>query len=142
PRLVLTVATIGLAQLLAGLAAYIPGWFDAPAVVPGFDTSLSDIQWTLDPVVLDGNDLLLAAVVPVVLVGLSWFMLRTEAGMAVRGMAENMDRARLLGIPVTKLSLLLWSIAGGLAALTLVLQTPNSGIPFDVGAGPLLLLMP
>jgi ABC-type branched-subunit amino acid transport system ATPase component/ABC-type branched-subunit amino acid transport system permease subunit len=142
PRLVLTVATIGLAQLLGGLAAYIPGWLDAPRVVPGFDTSLTDVQWNLDPVVLNGNDLLLAAVVPVVLIGLSWFMLRTEAGMAVRGMAENMDRARLLGIPVNQLSLLLWSIAGGLAALTLVLQTPNSGIPFDVGAGPLLLLMP
>jgi hypothetical protein len=90
--------------------------------------------------VLDGNDLLLAAIVPVVLIGLSWFLLRTEAGMAVRGMAENMDRARLLGIPVNQLSLLLWSIAGGLAALTLVLQTPNNGVPFDVGAGPTLLL--
>jgi ABC-type branched-subunit amino acid transport system ATPase component/branched-subunit amino acid ABC-type transport system permease component len=140
PRLVLTVATIGLAQLLGGLAAYIPGWFNAPAVVPGFETSLDSVQWNLDPVLLDGNDLLLAAIVPVVLIGLSWFLLRTEAGMAVRGMAENMDRARLLGIPVNQLSLLLWSIAGGLAALTLVLQTPNSGIPFDVGAGPRLLL--
>jgi ABC-type branched-subunit amino acid transport system ATPase component/ABC-type branched-subunit amino acid transport system permease subunit len=140
PRLVLTVATLGLAQLLGGLAVYIPGWFDAPAVVPGFETALDDMHWTLDPVILDGNDLLLAAIVPVVLIGLTWFLLRTEAGMAVRGMAENMDRARLLGIPVNQLSLLLWSIAGGLAALTLVLQTPNKGIPFEVGAGPQLLL--
>src|SRR4029450_6319910 len=37
PRLVLTVATIGLAQLLGGLAAYIPGWWHAPAVVPGVE---------------------------------------------------------------------------------------------------------
>ena len=51
--------------------------------------------------------------------------------MAVRGMAENMDRARLLGIPVNRLSLLLWSIAGGLAALTVVLRAPTEGMPLD-----------
>ena len=72
-----------------------------------------------------GNDLLLLAVVPVVLAALTWFLLRIEAGMAVRGMAENMDRARLLGIPVNQLSLLLWSVAGGLAALTVVLRAPT-----------------
>ena len=64
----------------------------------------------------------------------------TEAGMAVRGMAENMDRARLLGIPVNRLSMLLWSIAGGLAALTVVLRAPNEGMPLDAAAGPTILL--
>ena len=90
--------------------------------------------------VFDGNDLLLLAVVPVVLVALSWFLLRTEAGMAVRGMAENMDRARLLGIPVNRLSLLVWAIAGGLAALTVVLRAPSEGLTLDAAAGPTLLL--
>jgi ABC-type branched-subunit amino acid transport system ATPase component/ABC-type branched-subunit amino acid transport system permease subunit len=140
PRLVLTVATIGLAQLLGGAAILIPGWFDLPTVVPGFSTTLSDTQIDLDPVRFDGNDLVYPVVIPLVLAGLSWFLLRTEAGTAVRGMAENMDRARLLGIPVNRLSLLLWSIAGGLSALTMVLQAPNRGIPLDVAAGPQFLL--
>ena len=64
----------------------------------------------------------------------------TEAGMAVRGMAENMDRARLLGIPVNQLSLLLWSVAGGLAALTVVLRAPTEGVPLTAVAGPTVLL--
>ena len=42
PRLVLTVATIGLAQLLGGLAIYLPTWLDAPAFIPRVHTSLSE----------------------------------------------------------------------------------------------------
>jgi len=140
PRLVLTVATIGLAQLLGGLAIFMPGWFGAPAVIPRVDTSLSSHKFTLDPVTFTGNDLLLVVVVPVVLAVLTWFLLRSEAGMAVRGMAENMDRARLLGIPVNQLSLLLWSLAGGLAALTVVLRAPSEGVPLTAAAGPTVLL--
>ena len=60
--------------------------------------------------------------------------------MAVRGMAENMDRARLLGIPVNQLSLLLWSTAGGLAALTVVLRAPSEGVQPTAAAGPTVLL--
>ena len=136
PRLVLTVATIGLAQLLGGIAIFLPGWLGAPEVVPKVQTTLSDNTFEIDPVVFTGNDVLLLAVVPGVLIVLTWFLLRSEAGMAVRGMAENMDRARLLGIPVNQLSLLLWSVAGGLAALTVVLRAPSEGVPLTAAAAP------
>ena len=46
------------------------------------------------PVLFNGNDLLIAIVVPVVLVALGWFLLRTDAGVAVRSVADNSDRAR------------------------------------------------
>jgi ABC-type branched-subunit amino acid transport system ATPase component/ABC-type branched-subunit amino acid transport system permease subunit len=140
PRLVLTVATIGLAQLLGGIAIFLPDWTGSPEVIPKVPTTLSDNTFDIDPVVFTGNDLLLLAVVPAVLIVLTWFLLRSEAGMAVRGMAENMDRARLLGIPVNQLSLLLWSVAGGLAALTVVLRTPSEGVPLTAAAGPTVLL--
>jgi ABC-type branched-subunit amino acid transport system ATPase component/ABC-type branched-subunit amino acid transport system permease subunit len=140
PRLVLTVATIGLAQLLGGITLFMPGWFGAQEIIPGFDTALSDRRWTIDPSTFDGNDVLLVAVVPLVLAGLVWFLRGTDAGTAVRGMAENMDRARLVGIPVNQLSLLLWTIGGGLAALTVVLKAPNEGVSFDAAAGPTILL--
>ncbi|HET7721072.1 MAG TPA: ATP-binding cassette domain-containing protein, partial [Acidimicrobiales bacterium] len=140
PRLVLTVASIGLAQLLGGLGVFVPRWFDLPAVVPSFETPLSDITWNTKQVLFNGNDLVLLAIVPAVLAGLVWFLLRSEEGVAVRGMAENMNRARLLGVPVHRLSLILWAITGALAALTVVLKAPNSGIPFEAAAGPAILL--
>ena len=139
PRLLLTVATIGLAQLLGGLGLQIPGWFKVPVVIPGFETSLSENTWEVASSSFNGNDLLLLALVPVLLGGLSWFLYRTEAGMAVRGMSENMDRARLLGIPVNQLSLVLWSMTGGVAALTVILQAPNRGLPLNASAGPNVL---
>jgi ABC-type branched-subunit amino acid transport system ATPase component/ABC-type branched-subunit amino acid transport system permease subunit len=142
PRLLLTVATIGLAQLLGGLSLQIPDWFDIPVVVPGFDTSLTKLKWSIGSTALNGNHMLLLAVVPIILGGLSWFLFRTDMGMAVRGMAENMDRARLLGIPVNQLSLVLWSMTGGIAALIMILQAPSRGMPLDPNAGPYLLLPP
>ncbi|HEX7136156.1 MAG TPA: ATP-binding cassette domain-containing protein [Iamia sp.] len=142
PRLVLTVATIGLAQALGGLALFVPDWFDIPSAIPGFDTPLSDHTWRVGSTSLDGNHLLLAALAPIALVGLLWYLYRTESGTAVRGLAENVDRARLLGIPVNRLNLQLWAIIGGLAALTIVLKAPVQGLPIDAASGPTVLLAP
>ncbi|HEY0698899.1 MAG TPA: ABC transporter permease, partial [Micromonospora sp.] len=140
PRLVLTVATIGLAQARGGAAVFLPTLLDTQPIISSLDTPLTDRRLDVDPVLFNGNDLALLAVVPVVLAALGWFLMKTEAGIAVRGMADNMDRARLLGIPVNRLSMLLWSVAGGLAALTVIMRLPNEGISFDVAAGPNVLL--
>jgi ABC-type branched-subunit amino acid transport system ATPase component/ABC-type branched-subunit amino acid transport system permease subunit len=142
PRLVLTVATIGLAQALGGLALFIPDWFDIPAAIPGFDTGLSDTTWRVGSTSLDGNHMVLAALAPMALAGLLFYLYRTESGTAVRGLAENVDRARLLGIPVNRLNLQLWAIIGGLAALTIVLKAPVQGLPVDAASGPTILLAP
>jgi ABC-type branched-subunit amino acid transport system ATPase component/ABC-type branched-subunit amino acid transport system permease subunit len=142
PRLVLTVATIGLAQALGGLALFMPDWFGIPAAIPGFDTPLSDTTWRVGSTTLDGNHLVLAALAPIALAGLLFYLYRTESGTAVRGLAENVDRARLLGIPVNRLNLQLWAIIGGLAALTIVLKAPVQGLPIDAASGPTVLLAP
>jgi ABC-type branched-subunit amino acid transport system ATPase component/branched-subunit amino acid ABC-type transport system permease component len=142
PRLVLTVATIGLAQILGGMSLLVPILFNRSIAesISSFSTSFSGLKWDLDPGQIDGNDLVIFAVVPVVLIGLTWFLQRTEAGMAVRAMAENQDRALLLGIPTRKLSTLVWAIIGGLAALTVILEAPAQGVPLDAAAGPTILL--
>src|SRR3546814_19983991 len=80
-------------------------------------------------------------VIPPVLAGLAWFLLRTDVGVAVRAASENEDRALLLGIPIRRLSTIVWMVAGALAALTFVLKAPFSGVtPGLASAGPLLLL--
>ena len=139
-RLVLTVATIGLAQVLGGAEMLVPMLFGRSPLVPAFRTPLTDVQVEIHPLVLTGNDLLIVAVVPVVLAVLSWFLLRTDEGRAVRAIAENTERALLLGIPVRRLSTLVWAVVGGLAALTVVLKAPGQGLTLDAAAGPSLLL--
>src|SRR5258705_7502789 len=135
-RLVLTVATIGLAQVLGGAEMLVPMLFGQSPLVPSFHTPLTSLQVEIHPLVLTGNDLLIVAVVPAVLAALSWFLLRTDEGRAVRAIAENTERALLLGIPVRRLSTLVWAMVGGLAALTVVLRAPRQGLTIDAPPGP------
>ena len=140
PRLIVMVVTIGLAQLFGGIQLLVPGWLGGPSIVGGVTTPLTAQHVLIFPVLFNGNDLLIAVVVPVVLVVLGWFLLRTDAGVAVRSVADNSDRARLLGIPVRRLSTLVWVIAGVLAGLTSMLSAPSAGITIAAGAGPTLIL--
>jgi branched-chain amino acid transport system permease protein len=138
-RLVLTVATIGLAQILGAFQLLIPKWFDASGIVGGFKTPLS-FSYEISPVVFTGDHLLILLSVPPIILGLAWFLLRTDAGIAVRAAADNTERALLLGIPIRRLSTMVWAVAGGLAALTFVLKAPFSGSTATALAGPSLLL--
>ncbi len=142
PRLVLTVATIGLAQLLGGLELGIPKLvFGVESPILGaFETPLTSTTVILGPIVITGDHMLVAAVVPVVVGILAWFLRRSLAGTAIRAAAENTDRARLLGIPVRNLTTLVWIIAGMLAALTWVLKAPFLGATPAAIAGPAVLL--
>lgn len=142
PRLVVTVATIGLAQLLGGLTLLIPRWLDAPALIPSVRNGLDDWHLVLRPVVFNGNDLVIAIVVPVVVVSLTLFLLRTDAGIAIRGIADNPERARLAGVPVGRLMLAIWVLSGAVAALATMLAAPSQGVPLSAAAGPALLLPP
>jgi branched-chain amino acid transport system permease protein len=139
-RLVLTVASIGLAQLLGGFELIGAKRIHFLSLTGGFRAPLN-ISFKLDVVRVHGDEMLIVAVVPLVIAGLAWFLLKTDSGVAVRGAAENVDRALLLGIPVRRLSTIVWLIAGGLAALTYMLQAPFAGVkPGLASNGPTVLL--
>ncbi len=125
PRLILTVATIGIAQVLAGMAILIPLLFEGVGAAP-FTTPF-DWSFTLDPIVFDGNYVLVLVVVPLVMMALAGFLKRSDYGIAVRAAAENDDRANLLGVPVARLSGLVWAIAAVLSAMAVILRVPILG---------------
>ena len=139
-RLVLTVASIGLAQLLGGLELIGSKAINFISLTGGFNAPL-DISFKFDVYTFHGDELLIVMVVPAVIAGLAWFLLKTDAGIGVRASAENVERALLLGIPVRRLSTYVWLIAGGLATLTFMLQAPFAGIkPGAAANGPTVLL--
>jgi branched-chain amino acid transport system permease protein len=139
PRLLLTVATIGLAQLLVFAQLLVPRLFHQRALATRFRTPLSDVSITVHPVVFDGNYFLVVAVAVAAVIGLTLF-LRSGAGIGVRAAAENSDRAALCGIPVRSLSTIVWIIAGTLSGAAAVLQAPIVGLQTGVLIGPGLLL--
>jgi ABC-type branched-subunit amino acid transport system ATPase component/ABC-type branched-subunit amino acid transport system permease subunit len=129
PRLVVTVATIGLLQVFVGLQFAIPFIGGGQLIVPGLETPLSSLHFTIGSSLFYGNDVLAVAIVPLVLGGLSWFLLGTEAGAGIRAIGENPERAMLLGIPIHRLSRLMWMIVGAVAAGVMVLNAPTNGLP-------------
>jgi branched-chain amino acid transport system permease protein len=126
-RLVLTVATIGLAQILGAIGLIIGVALGTDALIGNIKTPLSG-SFSIRPYPIRGDHLLMLGVAPVVLAGLGWFLLRTDAGRAVRAAAENQDRALLLGVPVRRLQTIVWALAGALATVTFVTKAPFTGV--------------
>jgi branched-chain amino acid transport system permease protein len=139
-RLILTVASIGLAQVLGGFELLGSKAIDFVSLTGGFNIPL-DISVDLGAKTLTGDEMLIIAVVPFVIAFIAWFLLRTDAGVAVRAAAENADRALLYGIPIKRLSTIVWIIAGSLSALTFIMKSPFTGIaPGAASQGPTVLL--
>jgi branched-chain amino acid transport system permease protein len=128
PRLILSVATIGVAQILAGLSIQIPLWWAGPIgdLRRSFTTPF-DVRFTIFPVRFSGDHVLAMIAVPVIILALTAFLRFTDYGVAIRASAENGDRAQLLGMPVTRLSTIVWGIAGLLSAVAVILRVQIVG---------------
>ena len=131
PRLVLTVATIGLAQLLTGCAFLLPQLFGKD-----FGSKLPQpFEWSHAlgsgpaATVFNSHDLLTAIVVPIALFGLTVFLKWSTIGVAIVGAAERPDRAAGLGIPVKRLHTIVWAVASVLAFLAMYLRAGVVGLP-------------
>ncbi len=140
-RLILTVASIGIGQVLSVIELLISQHALGFVSLTGGFTIPLNLSIDLGVKTLRGDEILIMMVIPPILAGLAWFLLRTDVGIAVRAAAENSDRALLLGIPIKRLSTIVWMVAGALAALTFVLKAPFSGVvPGAVSTGPVVLL--
>lgn len=142
PRLILAVATIGIAQILNGASILIAILFSSGASAGGFETPFR-ARFEIAPATLSGNHIMAIVAVPIVLIGLVAFFRWTSYGIAIRAAADNNDRASLLGIPTGRLSTMVWAIAGVLSALAIILRIPIVGfISFTsvTGGGNALLL--
>jgi branched-chain amino acid transport system permease protein len=143
PRLILTVATIGLAQILAGAQLGVPhllgGSTGLGGLTSGFRTPLH-IDFTFGALRFSGAHVMVLLTVPVVLGLFAVFLHSTALGVGIRATSSNAERAMLLGIPVRRLSTMVWALAGALSGLAAILAAPLVGSGGDLTAGPTLLL--
>jgi len=139
PRLIATVMTIGVAQSLAVLGFFIPVWFGQNAANEGstVPTPWEHLVWhnSRGQPLLSGNEIAALVTVGVVTLALAGFLRYTRLGIALRASAENGDRALLLGIPVRRVSMAAWALAGLLASLAIFVQAPLIGTPNDATLG-------
>jgi ABC-type branched-subunit amino acid transport system ATPase component/ABC-type branched-subunit amino acid transport system permease subunit len=128
PRVIVLVATIGIAELsLAILRAYpavdVPGARFPLAV--GAEHSVLDVRVT-------GAQLMILVAVPLVAAALGWCLTRTTLGRTVKASSDNADLARLSGINPKVVSLVVWAVAGFLATLSLTLVAGQGGTIQDL----------
>ena len=128
PRLVLTVATLGLSQLLAFGGLLLPRLFDEKVRSQRVDPPFS-FDWEFGGSVFNANHLLVLIIAPLAMLGVGTFLQRTAVGVAIRAAADRSERASLLGVPVKGLHTIVWSIAGVLAFLALFLRSGVIGLP-------------
>ena len=151
PRLVVTVATLGITQLLVVLGILIPRWWGenlaSERIPPPFDWKFTpSFQlrfWEAEQggYILNANHLVALVLGPLAIAFVAWFLNRSRLGIAIRASAERSERAEMLGIPVGRLNTVVWAIAGGLAALSLFLRAGISGVPLGLGFQALLVAL-
>src|SRR4051812_8935556 len=122
PRLILTLATIGVAQFLGFFEGSLNGWVrDTHSRGAGLGfriaTPLSSHRVEIGGVLFTGEHLLTIVLVVAVALGLGAFFRFTSIGMSIKASAENSDRAALLGIPVNRVRTIVWVIAALLSAI-------------------------
>lgn len=142
PRLILTVATIGVSQVLLSLALFLPGWLGGD-VLAGLGERLSPpftVNWSFGGIIFNANDILTIVIVPICLIALAVFLTRSRTGMAVRAAAERGERASMLGINVGRVQTIVWTIASMLAFIALFLRTGAVGLPVGTPLGPSFLV--
>jgi ABC-type branched-subunit amino acid transport system permease subunit len=128
PRLILTVATVGVATLLGAGGLLLPRLWGEPPSSQALDLPW-DVHLTIDPLIFGADELAALVVAPLVMIALTYFLRRTDVGIAVRASAERADRAALLGIPVKRLQTVVWVVAALLAFIGSWLRAGVVGLP-------------
>lgn len=144
PRMVLSLATIGVAQFLAFLQSVLPR-----LMATGEQRRLSqlplgvaappplDITARWEPAIFRAPDVLTLAIAGLVIGGLLAYLRSSRSGIAIRAAAENRDRAATLGIDVDRTTQRVWVTAGllsGIAAILAAMSAPAAApASLDIG---------
>jgi branched-chain amino acid transport system permease protein len=131
PRLILTVATIGLSQALVVLSLLIPRIWGETPISSAAITFPWHATWHLNPVVLNANDLVAVVVSVACLAGVTVWFTKSDIGIAVQAAGDRRDRASMLGIPVGRLQSVTWVVAGVLSFVSVFFQAAILGLPLD-----------
>ena len=137
PRLVLTVVTIFVVQLLGGIQGLIPQLLSTEeqreigiqlgAVGPPF-------EWTIEvaPATFHTADILTVILSVLAVGGILVWLRYSSTGVAIRASAENPDRSATLGVNVDRVTSRVWVLSGLLSGIAGILVAMTVGA---TGAG-------
>lgn len=120
PRLSVAVATIGLFTLLlfSELYAFGPTPHFLPAPISGLGVRIADVQ-------VSPTQMLTFGVIAALALGLTAFLRFTDFGLGVLAAAQDPTAARLVGVPLKRVSMFTWGAAAVLSAIAALLIEPT-----------------
>ena len=126
--LVLIFLTIGLSIILRGVMALV--WGKNRMAVPSLT---SDDPLRLFNAAIMPQTLWILALTALAIALLAWFYRRTRLGLMMRAVATNPRAAAVVGLPLGRVRMLTFGLAGALGGLAGVLVTPITTLSHDVG---------
>ncbi len=139
PRVIVLVATIGVAQLCEAVTLSLPE-YRTGSLQTQFPLPFTGTWYPGLGIEVSASQLLILIVVPVITVGLWWLLGHTAFGDAVRAAASNSDLARMTGINPKMVSTGVWAIAGFLGTVAILLTATDQVSADLVHIGPDTLL--
>jgi branched-chain amino acid transport system permease protein len=129
PAITLFMATIGLSYLIEGVAQGTWG-----AAVHGLDLGIADepVMWLLERynLMISKFDLSAAVVAGVLVAVLALFFQYTKVGRALRAVADDHQAALSVGIPLQRIWVIVWAVAGFVAIVAGLVWGARNGVQF------------
>ncbi|MDM9560990.1 branched-chain amino acid ABC transporter permease [Bordetella petrii] len=125
----LVIATLGLAYALKGLVRQ-SGLGDTPRSLPSL---LPGDPVIIGDAVLTTLDLAIFATAVLVMLLLFAMFAYTRAGKAMRAVGMNPKAARLVGVNLARIRMMVWALSGLISAVAALLITPKILITPDIG---------
>ena len=125
----LLMATLGIAYFLDGLGPLIFG-----SAVYSINVGMpKDPMFVLENmfqggVLISQEDLYAAAIAAVLVVALSIFFQKTKTGRALRAVADDHQAAQSIGIPLSRIWVIVWSVAGCVALVVGIIWGSKLGV--------------
>ncbi len=138
PRVILLVATVGIAQLILAAVQSMPD-IDTDAAQIAYPAAIGRSWDNVFGLNIDGNDVQILIMVPLMALTLAWWLNRTMFGKAVTASADNPALSRLAGISPRTVSTIVWTIAGFLSTLSMILLSSGGSSAGIANLGPFTL---
>ncbi|MFT4099552.1 MAG: branched-chain amino acid ABC transporter permease [Burkholderiaceae bacterium] len=131
--IVLLMATLGVAYFLDGLGQTIWG-SDIYSIDLGIDKEPMLVLDTVfeGGILLDRIDIVAAAIAVILVLGLALFFQRTSTGRALRAVADDHQAAQSIGIPLNRIWVIVWSVAGFVALVSGMVWGSKLGVQFSL----------
>ena len=130
PVYAIVIVTIGISFFLKSAATMVPGW---GSDTYGFKTPFTDKFVNWGPLIISWEHLSIITITTALILILFAFFRYTRVGTTMRATSQNQMAAVYMGISVTRIFSLTWTIAAVLGAIGGVLLAPITFVHMNMG---------